>query len=342
MGGSRGRLVFASRARRLRGCLPRVLPGRLPLRRLATFGSGHPLRSAAALAHGIRGRQYCTARARLAFSARHRCQLWHLVSGRGLTVRRHETGAEAERGQSGWSLGHRRVFGRGHAVVPRLAPPHLGGRRHRGLQALDRRLLLRGSPSHLRRQPRGCLHRGLPDGRSACPPVPLWGLPTPSPHPAGIWDPFLHRLCRHFGAHGCFLHRARGLRSHWISVGQLARVRRMCGAAATARWRRAGDAKHVHVVSLAYPDLAQRNPWSGPGGRRLALRHEGVRARQSLADPRRLAGGRNPRSLQVAVFHRERPPAVACASAILPRGRSRAWPDGVPRGGRGTLPGSRI
>ena len=106
LGGGRRGGVLGSRAGRVRGGVPGVLPGRIALRRVGTAGGGRALRSAAALADGIRRRQYRASRAGLAVSARHPRQLRRRVRGRGrrCSSRRDRSGDGGERIQSvSWS-----------------------------------------------------------------------------------------------------------------------------------------------------------------------------------------------------------------------------------------------
>ena len=285
MGGGRRGLVLGSRTGRVRGRLPGVLSGRLALRCLGTSGGGRPLRSAAALADGVRRRQYGAARPGLAVSARHHCQLWHRRrswSRPRCSSPRRPVRQRAARGLRR-SPGRRPVAGRCHALVPGLAPPDGCRREHHRFQAVDRRLLSRGTPSNLRCRAWRVHHRGLPDGRRAGPPLPLWRLHDAGPHQAGIRTPFVRGLRRHPGAHGGLLHRARGVRPLRVVLGSLARAGRGGGAAAAAGRRAAGDAEHVHVVSLADPDLAQRELRVGSAGAGLAVRAARVHAGQSIA-----------------------------------------------------------
>ena len=238
-GGRRGRLL-AARARRVRGGVPGVLPGGIALRRLGPLGGGRPLRSAAALAHGVRRRQHGAARPRLAFTARHRRELWPPVRRRRGALRRREAGTTATTRGLRRSPGRRPVSGRRHALVPGLAPPDVGRREHGRLQAVDRRLLSRGPPSNLRRRTRGVQHRGLPDGRRARAPLPLWGVHDASLHQAGLGHPFVRGLRRHPGAHGRLLHRPRGVRPRRRrsgAAGPGSPPRRRCCCCRTARRR---------------------------------------------------------------------------------------------------------
>ena len=226
-----------------------------------------------------------------------------------------------QHGEGGFrrSPGRRPVSGRCHALVPRLAPPDLGRREHRHLQAVDRRLLSRGPPSNLRRRARGVHHRGLPDGRRACAPLPLRGVHDASLHQAGVGNPFLRGLRRHSGADGGLLHRARSVRPRRVVLGALARTGRRCGAAPAARRGAAGDAEHLHVVSLADADLAQRELRVGSAGDGLDVRPAGVPAGQSVAGDRGLADRGDSHVLQAALLHRERSSLVAGAAVVFSR-----------------------
>ena len=111
----------------LRGDILRILPRRLALRGLSVSGSGRSLRSSAAFAHWIRRRQHGSARARLAFAARHRRELWHLARDRDIRVFC-DSRTQASRGKFRESLGRRYLRCRHHTVVPGLDPPDFGSR----------------------------------------------------------------------------------------------------------------------------------------------------------------------------------------------------------------------
>ena len=115
--------------------------------------------------------------------------------------------------------------------------------------------------------------------------------------------------------------------------GEVAGPGRRCGAAAAAGRRATGDAEHVHVVSLADPDLAQRELRVGAAGDGLAVRPARVHAGQSVAARHGLGHRGRPRRLQAALLHRQRASALAGSRAVLSR-RARG-PQAGPVGGGG-------